>query len=75
MHLRNADGTLSAEPALALWSRRAIAFGGLTGRTWEVAENMAGLVREAGFEGVVERRFRWGVGGEGEVGRGNFLRW
>lgn len=71
MHLRNPDGTLFS-PA---WSRRAVEYGSGTGRTWEVAENMAGLMREAGFVDVGERRFRWPVGGASEVGRWNLGRW
>ena len=53
----------------------------MTGKTFEIAENMAGLVREAGFEDVVEKRFKWPVGPWStdpklkEIGRWNLLNW
>lgn len=76
LHLREAtSGALSRRAVLARWSQLAVAAATETGRTLEVAENMAGLMREAGFERVAERRFRWPVGGASQLGRLNRLRW
>ncbi|KAF2768942.1 S-adenosyl-L-methionine-dependent methyltransferase [Teratosphaeria nubilosa] len=81
IHLRSTDGTLSNHKALRQWSEHAIRLGMLTGKTFEIAENMAGLIREAGFVDVTEKRFKWPVGAwssegrEKEVGKWNLLRW
>ncbi|KAH9828049.1 methyltransferase [Teratosphaeria destructans] len=81
IHLRSTDGTLSTNKALRRWSEHAIRLGMLTGKTFELAENMAGLIREAGFVDVTEKRFKWPVGAwssegrEKEVGKWNLLRW
>ena len=66
---------------LARWGHNAVQAGTLTGKTFEIAENMAGLIREAGFEEVVERRFKWPIGPRSsdaklkEIGRWNLLNW
>lgn len=81
VHNRSSDGTLSPDAVLARWSQNAIRAGTITGKTFEVAENMAGLIREAGFVDVVEKRFRWPVGPWSsdpklkEIGRWNLLNW
>ncbi|KAK4504401.1 hypothetical protein PRZ48_005317 [Zasmidium cellare] len=81
IHNRSADGTLSPDATLARWSRNALECAQRTGKTFEIAENMAGLIREAGFEEVVERRFKWPIGPWSsdkklkEIGRWNLLNW
>lgn len=66
---------------LAKWSEVAVDIGTRMGKTFEIAENMAGLMREAGFEEVVEKRFKWPVGPWSsdarlkEIGRWNLLNW
>lgn len=82
MHIRSGpDGQLSREPALARWTENVVRAGAVTGKTFEIAENMAGLIREAGFEGVVEKRFRWPIGTWSdeaslrELGRWNLMSW
>jgi hypothetical protein len=62
IHNRSADGTLAKEGTLAKWSANALAIAERTGKTFEIAENMAGLITEAGFEDVVEKRFKWPIG-------------
>lgn len=77
VHLRNPDGTLFSQQ----WSQHAVSYGARTGRTWEIAENMAGLMQEAGFVDVAEKRFKWPVGSWSsdvrlqEIGKWNLKRW
>ncbi|KAM0720334.1 hypothetical protein Q7P37_004470 [Cladosporium fusiforme] len=77
VHLRNPDGTLFSQQ----WSQYAVSYGARTGRTWEIAENMAGLMQEAGFVDVAEKRFKWPVGSWSsdvrlqEIGKWNLKRW
>lgn len=81
MHNRSPDSTLSPSSVLAKWSQIAVQIGTLTGKTFEIAENMAGLIREAGFVDVVEKRYRWPIGPWSsdprlkELGRWNLLNW
>jgi hypothetical protein len=81
VHIRNQDGSLSPDATLARWSTVAVQVGTLTGRTFEIAENMAGLIREAGFVDMVEKRSRWPIGPWSsdprlkEIGRWNLLNW
>jgi trans-aconitate methyltransferase len=62
IHNRSADGTLAPNATLAQWSRNALDVARGTGKTFEIAENMAGLITEAGFVDVVEKRFKWPIG-------------
>ncbi|KXL43341.1 hypothetical protein M433DRAFT_158794 [Acidomyces richmondensis BFW] len=81
VHNRSPDSTLSPSSVLAKWSQIAVQIGTLTGKTFEIAENMAGLIREAGFVDVVEKRYRWPIGPWSsdprlkELGRWNLLNW
>jgi len=81
VHNRASDGTMSFIPEFAQWSQNAIRVATMTGKTFEIAENMAGLLREAGFTDVVEKRFKWPVGPWSsdpklkEIGRWNLLNW
>lgn len=80
-HIRSIDGTLCSNPVLRQWTDRIIDFGTRTGKTWEIADNMGGLIREAGFVDVVEKRFKWPVGPWSsdqrmkDIGRWNLLNW
>lgn len=81
IHNRSADATLAPNATLARWSQNALEIARMTGKTFEIAENMAGLMTEAGFENVVERRFKWPIGPWSsdpklkEIGRWNLLQW
>ena len=81
VHNRSIDGGLSPGATLARWSANAVQAGYLTGKTFEIAENMARLIREAGFVDVVEKRFKWPIGPWSsdpkmkEIGRWNLLNW
>lgn len=80
-HVREIDGTLAANPALRQWGDSFVEAGARCGKTWEIAENMAGLIGEAGFVDVAERRFKWPVGPWSsdqrmkDIGRWNLLNW
>ena len=81
VHNRSSDGTLSPNSVLARWSQYAVRTGTMTGKTFEIAENMADLMREAGFVDVVEKRFKWPIGPWSsdpklkDIGRWNLLNW
>lgn len=81
VHNRCQDGRLSPNGVLSRWSSSFVEAGTRSGKTFEIAENMAGLVREAGFIDVSERRFKWPVGPWSsdpkmkEIGRWNLLNW
>lgn len=81
VHVRSQDGRLSPSNVFSRWSSSFVEAGMRNGKTFEIAENMAGLIREAGFEEVVERRFKWPVGPWSsdakmkEFGRWNLLNW
>ncbi|KAL1384265.1 S-adenosyl-L-methionine-dependent methyltransferase [Phyllosticta capitalensis] len=51
------------------------------GKTMQIGESMVGLIREAGFEDVVEKRFEWPIGAwdedarAKEIGRWNLRNW
>lgn len=80
-HVRSLDGTLSTIPVLRQFSDNFVEVGARSGKTWEIAENMAGLIREVGLADVVEKRFKWPVGPWSsdermkDIGRWNLLNW
>ena len=77
----SADGPLPPESPFASWADRAIHAGEQNGKSWEVAEQMAGWIREAGFVDVIEKRFKWPMGPWSsddrlkDIGRWNLLNW
>jgi hypothetical protein len=81
LHIRSADGKLSSDSMFSQWSQNVVSAGAISGKTYEIAENMAGLVDEAGFEDVVEQGHWWPIGawsGDAkmqEIGRMNLLNW
>lgn len=81
VHNRSIDGTLSPNALLARLSNNAITISQKSGKTFEIAENMAGLITEAGFVDVVEKRYKWPIGPWSsdprlkEIGRWNLLNW
>jgi SAM-dependent methyltransferase len=72
---------LGPDEVLGRWSRNALECAARTGKSFAIAEEMAGLVADAGFEHVVERRFKWPIGPWSsdpklkEIGRWNLLNW
>ena len=81
LHIRSADGKLSSDPMFSQWSQNVVNAGAISGKTYEIAENMAGLIDEAGFEDVVEEGHWWPIGswsGDAkmqEIGRMNLIHW
>jgi hypothetical protein len=81
LHIRSADGKLSSNSMFSQWSQNVVSAGALSGKTYEIAENMAGLVDEAGFDDVVEQGQWWPIGawsGDAkmqEIGRMNLINW
>ncbi|KAK8429157.1 S-adenosyl-L-methionine-dependent methyltransferase [Phyllosticta citricarpa] len=83
VHVCCASPTADAEvlDLLALFHRCVAEAGERMGKTMRIGETMVGLVREAGFVDVVERRFRWPIGAWGEderdreIGRWNLRNW
>ena len=62
VHTKSDDGTLDPSTELGSWGPRAAALADLNGKTAEIAERMAGLIREAGFVDIVEKRYKWPIG-------------
>jgi hypothetical protein len=81
VHYRAPDGTLTPHQVFRRVADNTVKVGMLLGKTFEIAENMAGLIREAGFVDVVEKRYKWPVGPWTsdpklkEIGRWNLLSW
>ena len=81
LHIRSADGKLSSNSMFSQWSQNIVSAGAISGKTYEIAENMAGLVDEAGFENVVEQGQWWPIGawsGDAkmqDIGRMNLVNW
>lgn len=82
VHIHSADAApLHANSTLARWGAHFVDVGERVGKTFEIAENMASLIADAGFEGVVERRFPWPIGPWSsdprlkDLGRWNLLNW
>jgi hypothetical protein len=81
LHIRTGDGKLSSNSMFLQWSQNVVSASALSGKTYEIAENMAGLVDGAGFEDVVEQGQWWPIGawsGDAkmqEIGRMNLLHW
>ncbi|KAF2723530.1 S-adenosyl-L-methionine-dependent methyltransferase [Polychaeton citri CBS 116435] len=78
---KSIDGTLSPENLVAQVGSNLIKTTETTGKTFEIAETMTGMVKDAGFINVVEKRFRWPIGPWSsdkkykEIGRWNLLNW
>lgn len=62
VHNRSDDGTLAPDAVLAKWSAYAKEAGERNGTTAEIAEQMFDLIREAGFEDVTLKRYKWPIG-------------
>jgi SAM-dependent methyltransferase len=81
LHVRSLDGRLSSNPTFSHLSDILVDAGRVLGKTYEIAENMAGLIQEAGFNGIVEKGFKWPIGAWSsgaqmrEIGQINLLRW
>ena len=72
---------MSGADVVTCRSRYGIECGRRINKTFEIAENMAGLITEAGFVDVTEKRFKWPIGPWSseprlkEIGRWNLLNW
>ena len=81
MRFRGPDGKPTAHPVLAQWTRDCLEVGERTGKSFDVAPEMAGWIAKAGFTNVTERRFKWPLGPWcvdpklKEIGRWNLLNW
>ena len=81
VHVHPIDDTTSQSELWQRWSHSFVQAGILIGKTMEIAENMAGLMHEAGFVNVVEKRYELPVGPWSsdprmkEIGRWNLLNW
>lgn len=81
VHNRSIHGPLDPDSVLARWSQYAVQIGNTSGKTFEIAENMAGHIRDAGFVDVFEKRYKWPVGPWSsdprmkDIGRWNLLNW
>lgn len=62
IHQKSDDGTLAYDSPLAQWGRDAIALCDEIGKTAEIAEKMGGLIRDAGFVDIYERKYKWPIG-------------
>ena len=56
------DGTVNENNAAGNWQNEAIESAKVTGRTFEIMYRMCGLVREAGYQDVVEKKYKWPLG-------------
>lgn len=66
---------------LTRWSELVVQISQRTGKSFEIAETMFGMIKQAGFVNVVEKRFKWPIGSWSsdsrmkELGRWNLLNW
>ena len=62
VRMKSVDGTLDRNPVLVQWSQNALLLGEQSGKTCEIAEQMEGLIHQAGFVDVVRKTYKWPVG-------------
>jgi hypothetical protein len=63
IQFRSDEGTVTDDHILAVWSRTFIEAGERCGKTFRIADLAKGYLEEAGFNNVVEKRFKLPVGG------------
>jgi hypothetical protein len=63
IEFKSDDGTVIPDHVLAVWSRTFIAAGEKLGKTFRIADLAKGYIEAAGFEGVVEKKYKLPVGG------------
>lgn len=66
IEFRSDDGTVTDDHVLAVWSRTFIEAGERIGKTFRIADLAKKYMDDAGFENVVETRFKLPVGGWGK---------
>ncbi|KAI9830533.1 MAG: hypothetical protein M1819_005491 [Sarea resinae] len=75
------DDTLSPGSALDEWGKFSVRAGEISGRSFQVGEQMQDWIKEAGFVDVVEQRYKWPIGSWSsdpklkELGRWNLVHW
>lgn len=57
------DGTVAPDSAFALWSRSLPAAGDAWGKSLRSVDEAASQISAAGFIDVVEKRWKWPIGG------------
>lgn len=62
IQFRSDDETLTEDHVLSIWSKTFIEAGEKLGKTFRIAELAAGYMRDAGFQNVVEHRYKLPVG-------------
>lgn len=60
---RSDDGTVTHDHVFSVWSRTFIEAGEKFGKTFRIADLARRYIEDAGFEGVVEKKFKLPVGG------------
>lgn len=60
---RSDDGTVTHDHVFSVWSRTFIEAGEKFGKTFRIADLARGYIEDAGFEEVVEKKFKLPVGG------------
>ncbi|KAH8598461.1 S-adenosyl-L-methionine-dependent methyltransferase [Bisporella sp. PMI_857] len=79
IEFKSDDGTVTNDHVFSVWSRIFIEAGEKFGKTFRIADLAKGYIAGAGFEGVVEKKFKLPVGGWSsdpkykELGRWNLL--
>lgn len=62
IEFRSDDGTVTDNHVLAVWSKTFIAAGERFGKTFRIADLAKGYIEGAGFQNVVERRYKLPIG-------------
>lgn len=79
IEFKSDDGTVAHDHVFSVWSRTFIEAGEKFGKTFRIADLARGYIESAGFEEVVEKKFKLPVGGWSsdskykELGRWNLL--
>ena len=75
------DGSVTEDSIFAVWGRVSLEAGDKFGKTLRIVDQSKGLMQDAGFEDVVEHRFKLPIGGWSsdpklkDIGRWNQLHW
>lgn len=79
IEFKSDDGTVTNDHVFSVWSRTFIEAGEKFGKTFRIADLAKGYIVDAGFDEVVEKKFKLPVGGWSsdpkykELGRWNLL--
>lgn len=75
------DGSVTEDSIFGVWGRVSLEAGEKFGKTLSIVDLSKGYMEDAGFEGVVEHRFKLPIGGWSsdpklkDIGRWNQLHW